>query len=161
MGCNFAMQFTLTSHQGRLHLSNCNITEKTELKKRRWNINLPPLLLSESNARKSQLEGLEDPSCYSSLETNHLRHRNIPNHGPGLLHVHARVMGLFPRAGPCGGPPHCPSFSCPQHLFCSAVGCPGQRAPSGAADLPGATARAGDSAGQLRNQLFFLFAATG
>lgn len=92
-GCNFATQFTLTSHQGKLHLSDCNITEKIELRKKRRNINLPLLFFSESNNRKSQLKGLEALSCYSSLETSHIRHGNTLNRGGGLLCAHARGYG--------------------------------------------------------------------
>ena len=128
-GCNFATQFTLTSHQGKLHLSNCNITEKIELREKRRNINLPLLLFSESNNRKSQLKGLEAPSCYSSLETSHIRRRNTLSRGGGPLCVPTLGdMGLFPWASPCRGLPHCPGFGCPRHLLCSAVGCPGQMA---------------------------------
>lgn len=102
-GCNFAMWFTLTSHQGKLHFSNRNIAEKSELreKKKRRNINLPLLLFSESNSRKSQLQGLEAPSCYSSLETSRIRYRNSLNGGGGLLRAHPGGHGLFPQACPC------------------------------------------------------------
>ena len=95
-GCNFATQFTLTSHQGKLHLSNCDITEKIELREKRRNINLPLLLFSESNNRKSQLKGLEAPSRYSSLETSRIRRRNTLNSGGGPLCAHLGGHGPVP-----------------------------------------------------------------
>lgn len=116
--CNSATQPALTSHQGKLHLSNCNITGKTELGKKGRNINLPLLLFSESSNGKSRLKGLQAQSCYFCLESSHKKRNKHPGHGRAL-----------PRLTP--GP--CP-YPCPQPRPVQSI------------KPPGGTARFGDTA---------------
>lgn len=116
-GCNSATRPALTSHQGKLHLSNCNITGKIELGKKGRNINLPLLLFSESSDGKSRLKGLEAQSCYFCLETSHKKGTNTLTMGelcPGSPRGPVPSHVLSRASNPQEAPPGFGTLPCPQ-----------------------------------------------